>query len=176
MVASHQGKQHPLQPNLPLLPHTNPISPAETSRVLLFHSPWRSLLRKTRCSPTMAWAQPNRWGSAAGSSHNTQNTEPVSSKDFRSFVLRKDAETLLKAKHAGVPCYAHVENQALCPKAAEHVGEPGLQPKAQQEDAQGRSLLFPSFLYFSILAAFIMLQIVLATAPLPLMFNQTVKN
>lgn len=92
---------------------------------------------------------------------------------MKSFVLRKDPETLLKAKGSAVPCCAHVENQALFPKAAEDVGEPGLQLKAQQEDAQRRSLLFPSILYFSILAAFIMLQIVLATVPPPLMFIQS---
>lgn len=92
---------------------------------------------------------------------------------IKSFVLRKDPEILLKAKCCDVPCYTHVENQVLFPKAAEDVGEPGLQLKAQQEDAQRRSLLFPSILHFSILAAFIMLQIVLATVPPPLMFIQS---
>lgn len=66
-----------------------------------------------------------------------------------------------------------MENQALFPKTAEYIGEPGLQVKAQQEDAERRSLLFPSILYFSILAAFIMLQTVLATVPPPLMFIQS---
>lgn len=110
--------------------------------------------------------------SIAGSSHNIQKRECVSSKELKALFWERILKPCSR-QCSGVPCYAQVENHTLFPKAAEDVGEPGLQLKTQQEDAQRRSLLFPSILHFSIPAAFIMLQIVLATVPLPLMFIQS---
>lgn len=66
---------------------------------------------------------------------------------IKSFVLRKDPETLLKAKRCGVPCYAHLKTKLYFPKQLRMLESQACSWRLSRKDAE-EIITFPIYPLF----------------------------